>query len=315
MALPEIRLLQAAIALAQELNFSRAAERLHIDQSTLSKRILELESQLGFRLFERNHQMVELTDAGRKFVEEAREAILHAERAVLFAKAAFNGADEVLNIGKSAYTDPYLVSALLSIRLPLFPGLRIKLWSNYSHELAHQVIAGTLDLALITGVPDTPKLSVLKTADNPFYIALSRDDVLAGHRELHLEGMRDRNWILFAQHANPHLYDTVQLVASENGVRASDIHHVMSAEEASELVLEHKGLAFLTRMEAWRIARDGITMRPLAESRLRLVTNLAVRSDSKSRLINEFVRATARKLSNLREAVQRELPLAGGAPG
>ena len=123
MALPEILLMQAAIALAEELNFSRAAERTHISQPTLSKQILELESQLGFRLFELNHQIVELTDAGRLFVEEARDAVLHAEQAVLAAKAAFNGADEILNIGKSAYTDPFLVSTLLSVQLPLFPGV------------------------------------------------------------------------------------------------------------------------------------------------------------------------------------------------
>lgn len=62
MALPEIRLLQTAIAVARELNFSRAAESLHIGQSTLSKQIYELESQLGFKLFERNHQNVDPAD-------------------------------------------------------------------------------------------------------------------------------------------------------------------------------------------------------------------------------------------------------------
>jgi hypothetical protein len=63
MVLPEIRLLQATIALAEELNFSRAPERLRIEQSTLSKRIVELESQIDLRLFERNHQVVELTES------------------------------------------------------------------------------------------------------------------------------------------------------------------------------------------------------------------------------------------------------------
>ena len=77
MALPEMRLLQAAIAVARDLNFSRAADRLHIGQSTLSKQIYELESQLGLRLFDRNHQTVAITNAGRVFVEEAREAVLH----------------------------------------------------------------------------------------------------------------------------------------------------------------------------------------------------------------------------------------------
>lgn len=311
MVLPEFRLMQAAIVLAEELHFSRAAERLHIGQSTLSKQIFELEDQVGVQLFKRNHQVVELTDAGRLFIEEAREAVLHGERAVLSAKAASNGAEQILNIGKSAYTDPFLVSMILSVHLPFFPGMRIKLWSNYSNELAHQVIAGTLDLALTTGVPDNPKLSVLKIADNPFYIVLSVKDELAAHRELHLTDMRDRNWILLGRHANAHLYDTIQLLAAEKGVRIGDIHPFTSPEEASELIREHNGLAFLPKMAAWRIARDGITMRPLAENSLRLVTNLAMRADSKSRLVNEFVRAAGRKMDNLKPTIQGKLPLTG----
>jgi DNA-binding transcriptional LysR family regulator len=311
MALPEIRLLQAAIALAEYLNFSRAAERLHLTQPALSKQIVELEAQLGLRLFERNHQNVDLTDAGRAFVEEAREAVLHAERAVISAKAVFNGADEILNVGKSAYTDPYLVSTLLSVRLPLFPGMRVKLWSNYSNELARQVIAGTLDLALITGVPDTPKLTALKVADNPFYISMSLDDAVAMKRELRMEDLHNRNWIVLARHANAHLYDTIQLVASDKGIRPSDVFQVMTPEEVPELIREHQGLAFLPRTGAWRISCDGITMRPLTEERLRLVTNLATRSDTKSRLVNEFVRATGRKLENVRRTTQGRLPLTG----
>jgi len=311
MTLPEIRLLQAAITLAEELNYSRAADRLRLTQPALSKQIFELEGQLGFRLFERNHQGVDLTDPGRAFVEEAREAILHAERAMSFAKAAFNGADEILNVGKSAFTDPFLVSALLSVRLPLFPGMRIKLWSNYSHALANQVIAGQLDLALVTGVRENPKLSMLKIADNPFYIALSRDDELASHRELRIEDIDDRNWILLGRHANQYLYDTIEQVASDKGVRAADIYHIMTPEEVPELIREHKGLAFLSRATAWRIARDGITMRPLGEDRLHLITGLAMRSDSKSRLVKEFVKATSRKLADIRQVVQGRLPLTG----
>lgn len=309
MALPDIRLMQAAIVLAEELNFSRAAERLHIAQSTLSKQILELESQLGFALFERNHQVVELTEAGRNFVEEAREAVLHAERAVLSATAAYRGADEILNIGKSAYTDPYMVSILLSIRLALFPGLKLKFWSNYSHELAHEVIAGNLDLALITGVPETPKLSCLRLGENPFYIALSMDDPLAAQKELALKDMQNRNWILFSRHVSPYLYDAIQTQASDAGVSSSDQHHVTGPEESIPLILAHDGVAFLNRTGAWRIAQAGITMRPLAESNLRLITNLAMRSDTKSRLVNEFVRATARKMDSLRRPVQKQLSL------
>ena len=121
MILPEIRLIQAAIALAEELHFSRAALRLYVDQSTLSRRIQELEGQLGFRLFKRDHQTVELTDAGRSFLEEGRIALHHVERAVQSGRQAKEYVHTVLNVGRSPYTDPFLVTALQSIKLPLFP--------------------------------------------------------------------------------------------------------------------------------------------------------------------------------------------------
>lgn len=311
MTLPETRLLQAAIALAEELHFSRAAERLRIEQSILSKRILELESQISLRLFNRNRQLVELTDAGRHFVEEARHAVLHTERAVLSATAAFRGAEEILNIGKSAYTDPYLVTTLLSIRLPLFPGLRIKLWSDYSHELAHQVALGKLAIALVTAVPDMPKLNLLTVADAPVYIALSKQHPLASRKELRIEDVHDYDWVLTVPHVNPHLHEMIRAVASERGITARDVHHVMTAEEAPELILAHKGVAFLTRATAWRIARDGVTMRPLVEEKLRLVTKLATQAENKSRLIGEFVRAAGRKLAGSQPAQQGRLRLAG----
>ena len=78
----EIRLLQAAIAVAEELSFSRAAARIHITQPALSKQIHDLESHLGVPLFNRDNQRVELTDACRAFIEQARLSVLHLERAI-----------------------------------------------------------------------------------------------------------------------------------------------------------------------------------------------------------------------------------------
>jgi DNA-binding transcriptional LysR family regulator len=309
--LPETRSMQAAIVLAEELNFSRAAERMHVEQSTLSRLIAKLESDIGLRLFVRNHQSVDLTEPGRRFVEEARSAILHIERAVMNATEASHGMDEVLHIGKSAYTDPYLVTTLLSIQLPLYPGFKVKLWSNYSHELAHRVATGELDLALITAIPDTPQLSFLTIAESPIYIALSKEDTLASNKMFCLEDLRPYEWILLAPYVNPHAFEMIQMVASEKRIVAADLHYVMTAEEASELVLAHKGVAFLPRDAAWRIASDSITMRPLVEERLKLVTRLATRSDNKARIVSEFVRAAGRKLNRIPLPQQRWLPLNG----
>ncbi len=119
--------------------------------------------------------------------------------------------------------------------------------------------------------------------------------------------MHNRNWILLGQHANPYLYDMIQAVASDKSARPSEIHPFTSPDEASELIREYGGLAFLPKTAAWRIARDGITMRPLAEDRLRLVTKLATRHNNKSRLVHEFVRAAARKLNSVGQTVSGEI--------
>lgn len=309
MVLPEIRLLQAAIVLAEELHFSRAAERLNISQSALSKQILKLEHSIGFQLFNHNHQAAQLTEAGSVFIAEARQVIAHAERSILLARAVIDGPVEVLNIGKSSYTDPFLVSALLSIQLPLFPDLKVKLWSNFSHELAQQLVSGGLDLALLTGVPQKQKLTMLHIADNPYYVVMAADDELADQREVHLPHMHNRNWVILGKHANVHIYDSVHSVAADRNVHPTDVYQFTSPEEASELVREHRGLAFLPKAAAWRIARDGLTMRPLEEHRLRLVTSLAVHVENKSRLVNEFVKAAGRKFGGFDQRNQRSLPL------
>ena len=311
MAPPEIRLLQAAIALAEELNYSRAAARLRIEQSTLSKRIVELESQIDLRLFVRNHQTVELTDAGRHFVEDARSAVLYAERAVADARAAMHGADEVLHIGRSVYADPYLVTAIESIQLSLFPGLKVKLWSNFSHELARMVATGNLDLALVVAIPDTSSLSFLSVAESPGYIALPNSDAIAGNAELSLNDLRAHEWILPAPHINPYITEMIQAEASaerNRGSRHAYLHNGRGGRR--RLVLAHKGAAFLTREAAWRISSNEIAVRPLSEEHPKLVTRLAMRADDKKRLTSEFVRAAGRKLVKAQSPQQRSTALA-----
>jgi hypothetical protein len=99
--------------------------------SRSASRVDELEGELGFRLFQRNHQFVEPTEAGRKFVEQARLALLHVERAVQTGRSANDDAEAILNLGRSPYTDPFLITTLLSIKLPLYPQLKIELSQQF----------------------------------------------------------------------------------------------------------------------------------------------------------------------------------------
>jgi DNA-binding transcriptional LysR family regulator len=297
MARPEIRLLETAIVLAEELHFSRAAERLRVDQSTVSKRIDELESQLGYRLFERDHQTVKLTEAGRKFVEEARLAILHVERAIQSGRAAKEEAEAILNVGRSPYTDPFLITTLLAVKVPLFPQLQIELSQQFSCDLIRDVLAGGLDLAIANEPAESKCLTMVKVAESPFYIAMSEEDDLAYERFITLDSLAGRPWVIFERRMHPPVYDTVMRVALERKIVPAAVRHIMVPEDAYPFIVDGGSVAFVVKSGAIRIARDGITVRPLTEDALTIKTYLASRADERSKVVSELVRAFMRKLS------------------
>src|SRR5579871_5432069 len=290
----EIRLMEAAIALAEELNFSRAAHRLHISQPALTKQIAELESRLGFSLFERDHQSVAVNEAGRAYVQEARMSVFHSERAVQAARAALNNAEVVLRVGRSPYGDPFLTSTLLSVRLPLFPQLKVELTSGFSCDLVHDVLSGRVDLALVTA---------------PLYIALLEENELAKLPQLSMSDLSHESWIIFGRSVHPPLYDRILRVASDMTIRPRDMHHIMVPEEAYQLIAEKNGVALLSKTGALKNARDGVTIRHLVEQRLILKTFLASRVDNQSKLTSEIVRAFGRKMRTLDGDPQLNLPI------
>lgn len=307
--LPELRLFETAVVLAEELHFSRTAERLHLDQSTISKRMDELEDQIGYLLFKRNQKTVELTEGGRKFIEEARVTLLHAERAVQGGRAASHDAEVVLNVGRSPYTDPFLVTTLLSVKLPLYPQMKIELSQQFSCDLIREVLAGVLDLAIATEPPETKRLTMVKVSESPFYIAMSEENELAHERSVTLDALAGRTWVIFERRMHPPVYDLVMRLAEERQVAPARLRHVVVPEDAFPFIADDGGVAFVVKSGAIRIARDGITVRPLAEDALVLRTYLASRAQEKSKVVSELVRAFMRKISTFHQSRPSQLPM------
>jgi DNA-binding transcriptional LysR family regulator len=294
----EFRHLHAVIVLAEELNFTRAAHRLHITQSTLSKQITEIEEQHRFQLFTRDNRRVvrvELTDAGRVFVEGARSLLLHTERVFHLARVAHDGGDSVLLIGHSPYADQGWVSAILAIRLPLYPKLRIRLISQFSIELVRSVMAGELNLALATAPPEDPKITAVPFALTPLYAVLPQTHAAAQKEHIMLQDLANDEWILLARRVHPGIRGAIMDVATRVGIAPKHAHDVITAQQAVHLVSEQVGVAILTKPTALGVRAEAVVVKPLSDTSLCFQTCVIMRSDDDSRLANEFARSFLRR--------------------
>jgi DNA-binding transcriptional LysR family regulator len=307
----EVRHLHAVIVLAEERNFTRAADRLHITQSTLSKQITEIEQQHRFHLFTRNNKKnVQLTEVGRIFVEEARSALLHIDRAVQLGRAALDGSDSILTVGHSPDTDQAWVSAILAIRLALYPKLRIQLISEFSSELVRSVIAGELNLALVTAPPGNSQITAAAFAETHLYAALPQAHAAAQKELIALQDLARDEWILFARRVHPVIHDAILDAARREGITPKHVHDIITTQQAVHLVCEHVGVAILTKPTALGFGAEGVVLRPLSETSLCFQTCLIMRTDDDSQLANEFARSFLRKCApQYLPPMQLELPL------
>jgi DNA-binding transcriptional LysR family regulator len=137
------------IAVAEELHFGRAAERLHIAQSGLSQQILKLERSVGVVLLRRDRRGVELTEAGRVFLEHARQAVELADRAMASPLLAERGKTGILRVGTPILGIPVVAEELLREFGARFSEVEIEIHPGLDPELVEAVSTHSLDVVIV----------------------------------------------------------------------------------------------------------------------------------------------------------------------
>jgi DNA-binding transcriptional LysR family regulator len=307
----ELRHLQAVIVLAEEMNFTRAAHRLNISQPALSKQVAELEEQYGLHLFSRKKgRLIELTDAGQIFVEEARAALSHADRAIQLARATQEGGERVLMVGHSPHCDQSWISTVVTLRLPLYPRLRIRLLGQFPIELVRSVVAGELDFALVTAPSLNADITAVAFAQAPLYAALPENHPAVNSESLELQDLADDEWILFSKRLDPIVHDTIMEVARRDGITPKCTHDAVTAEQAVQLVSERVGVGIVTQPSTLALRTKGVVLKPFSNKSLWYETCVIMRKNDDSRLTNQFVRSFLRKYTiSPPSATQMELSL------
>src|SRR5438270_3418464 len=146
----ELRHLRYFMAVAEELHFSRAAERLHISPPSLTQQIQSLEQELGARLFLRTKREVKLTDAGARFLEEARTTLRHAQRAQVVARRAARGEMGRVEIG---FVSSAACAGLLTASVPAYrdayPLVELSMRKMETAKQIEQLTGSRLDIGFL----------------------------------------------------------------------------------------------------------------------------------------------------------------------
>ena len=208
----ELRHLRYFVAVAEELHFGRAAERLHMAQPPLSRQIRDLEREIGAELFNRVPRGAELTDAGVAFLPEARLTLAQAERAQRAAQRAARGEAGRLRVGfvEAAADSAVLPDVLGFFRLHL-PDVGVSLFEMDAVQQADALRTGRIDLGVLHSVPPDAAqwLRVEPVYAEPMVAALTHGHRLAARARVALGDLAAEAFVFFPRPAAPVLYDAL----------------------------------------------------------------------------------------------------------
>lgn len=205
----ELRHLRYFVAVAEELHFGRAAARLHMAQPPLSQQIKALENEVGASLFHRTRRHVELTDAGRALLPEARATIEQARRAesvVRDVAAGRKGRLAVAFVTSASYS--VLPDAVHRFR-SAFPDVELTLQQMIPSAQIEALERREVDVGLLRPPVAVPGLTCETIFEEPLVVALPAQHPLASQPVIALERLREADWVLFPQRHGPGLYDLI----------------------------------------------------------------------------------------------------------
>ncbi|WP_344680055.1 LysR family transcriptional regulator [Saccharopolyspora taberi] len=280
-------------AVAEELHFTRAAERLYVSQPALSKQIRMLERQLGAPLFERDRQRVRLTEVGTALLPHARRVLAEWDAALAEVERVKAAHRSTIVVGMS--TSPGrggLLPAVRSRFTAAFPDAAVKLrqvgWEDASAGLAD----GSSDVAFVwLPIPDQERYRTVLVAEEPRLVAMPEGHRLATSEVVDFADLLDEPFLALPPSAGP-LRD-YWLATDARGGRTPRIGAVIaSPDETYEALVDGRGICLLANGNAPLLTRGDVVTRPvrgLSPSRLAL----AWRADDQRPLVHAYARACA----------------------
>jgi DNA-binding transcriptional LysR family regulator len=309
----ELRHLRYFLAVAEELNFRRAAEKLDMAQPALSSQIHDLENEMGVLLFRRVSKGAELTEAGVAFLNAVPGIFDKVDHAVKAARRGGQGKVGQLRVGYtgSASFNQIVPRSLLSFRRS-YPDVELTLEEANSPQLLDQLSRQRLDAVFIRpGKAPPPGYSVMPLEEEAMMVVVPSGHRLASSYAVRLTDLKGEPLVLFSRTLGPGLYDSVMDACRRSGFEPSVSQIAPQITSIANMVAVELGISFVPAQVA-KTTVPGVVFLPIKGdapvARLALATRLDDRSIV-TKNFQQYVRSAAKARPDIAAA-----PLASDAP-
>jgi DNA-binding transcriptional LysR family regulator len=287
----ELRHLRYFVAVGEEQHFGRGAQRLRVAQPALSRQIQDLETELGFKLFERLSRGVKLSTAGKLFLEDARRILRQVEEAVGRAQRVASGQLGTLRVGviESMSWHGVVPDSFRRCR-ERQPDVELQIKPQSSSEQIAAVRSGQLDAGFVFTIADMDReLVQLEIAMVNLMLAVPKSHPLARLKAARSRELSDASFIWFPRRESPHFYDRLMNACFRGGLKSPRVVQE-GVNEATILSLVSCGLgvAFVSSATRWRCP-ESVVLLSVDDLNLRLPFALVWRKDNASSLLATFV--------------------------
>ena len=294
----ELRHLRYFLAVAEELHFGRAAARLHISQPPLSQQIRRLEKELQAPLFYRTKRHVELTNAGRLLLGEARALVAQAEHVAGTARRAARGEIGQLLVGCALWADFLNGARIIRLFARRHPDVEIELRDLSATEQISALEAGRINVGILRPPVQSKALMSARLLSESLVVAFPRGHRFKNYERVPWKALVDQPYVLFSRRRAPAYDAVVDRACHEAGVTLKVKYEVEHPHTILAIVEAGLGIS-LVPASLQMLKRPGIAYRRLWPTGPALETVIAWLRESELPLVQAFVRV-AREVSGSR---------------
>lgn len=284
----EFRHLRYFVAVAEELNFGRAAKRLRISQQPLSQQIKNLEEELGVELFRRTTRRVELTEVGKIFLEETYRTLSQSEFAAEAARRAARGETGILRIGHAPTALYNVLPEALKVFRARYPGVVLELFELISKPQEEALAAGRIDVGFLYPPVEDPGVTTEVISEEPLMAVLPEEHRLSDRDEVALEELAGEPFVMLPRRNRPALHDSIVGECGRAGFSPKVVQEANNLHTMLGLVAAGFGVN-LTVANIHNLKRPGVVYRALKDQTKLLAFAVAWRPEHESPTLSNFL--------------------------